>query len=155
MQRAEHGALYLHDCGNPILPRELVLVAGGITGNSTITNTCEVLDITEPARQQYMASQESLAGAPSTSANTISDELAVVDNTGAMPSVVFTTHTAENVKIDIVGADGRSIARLADGAYPQGSYRQPIITTGLPNGVYFVRRESPSFRGVRRFVVMR
>jgi hypothetical protein len=155
MQRGEHGALYLHDCGNPIFPREIVLVVGGITGNNTITNTAEVLDITEPAREHYMASQEALASVASPSSEDAGNvRLSIVGNGGSSPAVTFTVGTAAAVRVDLVASDGHTVATLADGTYAAGTYRHNVESGTLPSGVYFVRMTSAGLSRVERLVVV-
>lgn len=60
LQRAQHGAVYFtYQQGTKL--RENVIVTGGIIEDYQITNTCEILDVTQSAIEYYMNNQQKLS----------------------------------------------------------------------------------------------
>jgi hypothetical protein len=57
-------------------------------------------------------------------------------------AVAFTAPRAGRVRVDLFGADGRLVQRLADGQFTAGSHVVPWNARHrLPSGVYFYRVE--------------
>ena len=64
----------------------------------------------------------------------------------------FETPVTTRVTVTLSDLNGRTVARLADGAHRPGRYPVVVDVRGLPAGLYFVRMQSPEVdyrRGLR------
>jgi len=155
--RCKHAAVYLHQECNLSLPIELVLVAGGLTGNNTFTNSCEILDIGSSALADYktelnpagtMAVPQKLTAGANVS-------LAVLGNTGSEPVVIFSLDRNENAKVEIVNSVGNVVDEAVNTLFSQGVHDITLNTSNLQPGVYFVRLEAMSGSALGKLLVVK
>ena len=72
---------------------------------------------------------------------------------GRSTTVPFTLDQPGAVTLRVFDVLGRSVAVLADGAYPDGAHAVTWDAAGLANGVYLVRFDAPGTTQTRRLVV--
>ena len=131
--RAEHGAVSLMQTVNPSLPTEMVLVAGGITSPSNVTNTCEVLDVGSSALTHYMEQPQNVASVTGTS---VANAMQVVYGENG-PYVNLTLAENENVATELVSIDGRVVFNINE-SLASGEHVLNMPTTLSP-GTYLLR----------------
>ncbi|HZV13650.1 MAG TPA: T9SS type A sorting domain-containing protein, partial [Candidatus Kapabacteria bacterium] len=155
--RCKHAAVYLHQECNLSLPFDLVLVAGGLTGNNTYTNTCEILDIGSSALASYKTTlnPQSTLSVSQKLDMTMNVSLAILGNTSASPIALFSLDKNENAKIDIVNSVGQVVNEVTNTSFTQGIHSLALNTSGLPAGVYFVRLEALSGNALSKLLVVR
>ena len=131
--RAEHGAVTLMQTVNPNLPTQMVLVAGGITSPSNVTNTCEVLDVGSSALTHYMEQPQNVASVTGTS---VANAMQVVYGENG-PYVNLTLAENENVATELVSIDGRVVFNINE-SLASGEHVLNMPTTLSP-GTYLLR----------------
>ncbi len=73
------------------------------------------------------------------------------------PSTVISIHlpTAQHVRLDVHGIDGRHIATLADGVLREGNHDVHFLASGLPSGVYICTLISAAGTQTRSMLLLR
>jgi len=69
--------------------------------------------------------------------------------------VRWTLARTGEARVDVYDAQGRRVARLADGVQAAGPHEARLDAAGLGTGVYFVRLSAGATRSTQRLVVMR
>jgi len=155
--RCKHAAVYLHQELNLSLPFDLVLVAGGLTGDNTYTNTCEILDIGSSALASYKANlnpDNTLSVSQKLDmAQNVS--LAVLGNTGATPVALFSLDKNENARLEIVNSVGVPVEEVANMSFTKGVHNLPLNILGLSAGAYFVCLETLSGNAMGKLLVIK
>ncbi len=150
-QRAEHGAIYLHQSVNPELPSDIMLVMGGITGGSTITRSAEILDVGQSAMYNYMKNQPASVDLPASRGAT---SVEVIGNGGPSPLLQVTLARAGEISGELFSLDGRSMGALPKLSLAAGSHRVAIDAT-LRSGLYYLRLATPGGLVTEPLVVAR
>ncbi len=151
--RARHCAVYLHQSVNDELPTDMILVGGGITGNNTYTNTCEILDVTPYALGTYRAMP---ANHPESSV-TVADGAtsgAVVQYSDGNAIIHFTLPSDGSAKVDLISTDGRVARSYNPSSIPAGAYDLNVGSSSLPSGAYFADVRTPSWQGRLKVMIM-
>ncbi len=136
-ERGEHGSAYLHQEVNDSLPTDMVIVGGGLTGGNNYTATCEVLDVGNSALTKYEAmpmNTASNAGVGLTTDPTNHDS--VIYDANNNPSIEYTLSSSEDVSVQLVSMDGRTVKTYNEGPLPSGTYDLTLSGSQLPSGCY-------------------
>jgi len=67
----------------------------------------------------------------------------------------FTLPVSHQVKMVIVGMEGRVITQVAGGNYSAGTHEIPFQAGNLPSGVYIARLEAGSFRSAQKILFLK
>lgn len=134
LARCKTEAIYLHQLRNSELPEDLALVAGGLTGNGSFTQTTEILDVTPVSLNYYIAHQP-LSGvanadnAPALELKGMGKNIFVRANLGGESDLLFNVYTLN-------GADVRTglVHYRGDGIQDFN-----LGLTNLPAGFYVLR----------------
>jgi hypothetical protein len=147
--RAEH-TIVTFTRGHGDRVQELVMVMGGITGDESITSTCEILDVDEASMASYARGQ-----IPSGRIDFGSNGGTTVRLTGngsRMPSLIITSPAPEAIRVELIGADGRSMRTLVDRWLDAGTLRLPMPRE-LASGAYIVKVSGATGELVEKVVV--
>jgi hypothetical protein len=136
MERSEHTMIYVQSRFGDQGMRELVMVMGGITGPDAITNTVEILDVSESAMAEYARSQQP-SGRISFEASARGG-VTVVGNGGESPSLFVETLPNSLVRLELYGSDGRHVRTLVD-RIGDGEALRVALPRELAGGAYLVR----------------
>jgi len=155
--RCKHGAVYLHQENNLSLPFDLIMVAGGLTGDQTYTSSCEVLDVGANALASYKAnlnSQQPL-GIPQSLDKAAPVSLTVLGNSGSTPVALFSLDKNEFARLEVINSSGIVVSEYANQTYSQGVHSQSLDISNLPTGAYFVRLIAPSGSAFGKLLVVK
>ena len=140
--RSQHDQVFFTQDGNTNLPKECVMVIGGIrTGVSVLTSTCEVLDVSDKQVQGYMMSPRNTT--QSVKNSDVDGVVRIVNNATASPVLIFTDKAdVQNTKIDLVNEQGLLISSIDFAKSGFTAQRYPLDSKNLANGLYFLRIRS-------------
>ena len=131
---------------------ELVMVMGGITGNESITRTCEILKVDEESMASYALGQLPSGGIDGGGDG--GTRIRVTGNGGGVPALLIMTRAPEMIHVELLGADGRVVRTLIDRWLEPGMLRLPVPGE-LANGAYIVRARGTAGETVAKLVVRR
>ena len=133
--RSYHGQCYIHQTVNDNLPQDLVLVAGGITGDNSFTQTAEVLDVTDTALLTYEAMPQNTA---SVAPPTTNSSVAIMMSSSNSPMLQLTLSQSSSVSWEVLSAEGTVISPTQTTTLSSGTFAMPLAAN-QPTGIYFVR----------------
>jgi hypothetical protein len=79
----------------------------------------------------------------------------VPNPSGTEAIIDFTLGMEAPTKLELFGADGRSVKTMIDATLPAGSYSVPVDVRLLPSGLYYYRLTSGPFGAVRSMTVVK
>jgi len=157
-------AVYLHQTVNNSLPTDLVMVAGGLVGipiidssnqtttiNPFLTNSVEVLDVSNQQMQYYAAHQPGGAGV-TTNATASSSHFEILYDGDANPILNYTSTDNGQVTLGIYDLLGNEVVHLNSNV-GIGSYQMLMGSQQLNKGVYFVHVTSGSTNEIVKMVI--
>jgi hypothetical protein len=133
--RSEHGGVYIHQVTSDELPKDMLLVAGGITYSNTFTETCEVLDVTEQALNYYIAHQP--AAAVPIGSN-VKNAITVKYTNEATITLDISLLEPQIVSATIYDFNGNSLQSLDLGPIGSSQSVMAINTSNLASGTYLL-----------------
>jgi N-acetylneuraminic acid mutarotase len=154
----------LHQTVNSALPTDLVMVAGGLVGipdtsnqnmtvNPYITNTVEVLDVSENSIAYYAAHQPGGAGV-NTNASSAQSRLEIEYDANSNPVLFYSSDESASLDLGIYDINGKEVIHLQSNVTP-GTYQMPTSNLQLQNGVYFVHLTSASSNQIAKMIIQR
>ena len=155
-ERGRHQAVFVHQTVNDELPTDLILVAGGITGNNTYTNTCEYLDATPQALLTYkaMPANHPQSGESGVSVAAGATSGAVVQYTDGNAVIHFTLPSDGSANVDLISTDGRLVHSYNQTSIPAGTYDLNFGSSSLPSGAYIADVRTASWQGRLKVLIM-
>ena len=151
LQRSYHGQCYIHQTLNDTLPTDMVLVAAGITGDYTFTQTAEILDVTDQALQTYEAMPQNLASVNPTSGSV---NASVVMQSPDQPLLQLSLGAGSDVRVDIISSAGVTISSTEE-ELASGTYSLPLQVSGNVSGIYFVRVNTGGVNTLLKFAILK
>lgn len=139
LDRSQHAQVYFTQDSNAELPHECVMVIGGIrTGVSVLTNTCEILDVSDQEVEGFMklARNNPLAVEKGTS----NVGLHLFNNGTSSPELVVDDPTLiDNGRVEFYSPHGAFMSSFEFSTMGQKKSHIPLDTKHLNNGVYLIR----------------
>ena len=135
--RSEHGGVYMRQVINDGLPRDILLVTGGITHANTFTPTCEILDVTSEAIAYYKAHQPSTSGVDG--AQTLDPLHVTYGSDGYAKAATIGLQTSDQIWLEVYNENGTRLQRTDEGTIAAGNHEFQFNTAGLAGGVYLFR----------------
>ncbi|HEY3874935.1 MAG TPA: kelch repeat-containing protein [Candidatus Kapabacteria bacterium] len=136
IQRSYHGQCLLHQTVNSSLPEDMILVAGGITGDYSFTQTSEVLDVTDHALLTYEAMPQNFAAV--TAPNAPNSIASIKISSSNQPMLQLQLEGPATVSWEIMSSTGRTITPNQTANFSMGSFSIPL-NSNQSSGIYFVR----------------
>ncbi len=151
LQRSYHGQCYMHQTVNDTLPQDMVLVAAGITGDYTFTQTAEILDVTDHALQAYKEMPQNLATVNSPS--NLLDASVVMQSPG-QALLQLSLGANSDVRVDIISSAGETLSTTEE-ELSSGSYALPLIVSNNVSGIYFARVNVGGVNTLLKFAILK
>jgi len=129
LQRGQHGAVYFKHFNGAKL-KENVIVTGGIIEDYQITNTCEILDVTEEAINTYMLNQPKSEVIPVVP-NGLRDQVVITNDGGDM----ILGSKLDHAEYTIMSATGQ----ILNSGSLEGSTLLNLSKLDLASGLYFIQ----------------
>ena len=152
--RSYHASCFIHQTVNDNLPEDLILVAAGITGDYTFTNTAEVLDVTDHALLAYKAMPANTNSA-AVNNTSISYSASIVTPSPDQAILQLSISSASNVKVEVYSSTGESVSPIQQMSLAPGTYGIPLNISSSASGVYFVHVSTGSQNTFLKFALFR
>ena len=149
--RSYHGQCYMHQTVNDTLPTDLVLVAAGITGDYTFTQTAEILDVTDHALLAYKAMPQNLSSVNSPS-NLLGVSVVVQSPDQALLQLSLGANS--DVRVDIISSAGTTLSSTEE-ELSSGSYTLPLLVSSNVSGIYFARVNVGGVNTLLKFAILK
>ncbi|HWF44635.1 MAG TPA: kelch repeat-containing protein [Candidatus Kapabacteria bacterium] len=151
--RGRHGAAYIHQTVNDSLPSDFILVAGGIIGDNTYTNTCEILDATQNSMETYKAMTINRASSNVTQNNETSLHAVVIYN-DVSPYIEYSLPTAQTVSVHLISISGLIARDYEEGGLQSGIYDLTLSSRTLPSGAYIADIQAGDYHERVKLLIM-
>ncbi len=147
--RSYHGQCYIHQTVNDNLPQDMILVAAGIIGDYSFTQTAELLDVTDHALLTYEAMPQNVASVkPSGNSN-----VSIVMTAPNSPMLQLNLNQPSSVSWEIVSAEGTTVSPNQTASLASGSFAMPLASN-MTSGIYFIRVSLNGTISVLKFGIM-
>jgi hypothetical protein len=150
-------------------------VSGSVPANGTVTvNALANVQGLSPGGdyQSALVITHDALGSPTTIPVSLSISLTADPDPASLPTVYalypnypnpfnatttlrFDLPQAGHVKLVVFNVMGQAVAMVAEGMYPAGRHSLSFDATNLPSGMYFVKLEAGSYRGLQKMLLLK
>lgn len=129
----------------------MVLVAAGLTGDNSFTQTAETLDVTDQAINTYEEMPQNLASV-NASSNLLGVSVVMQSPDQALLQLSLSANS--DVRVDIISSTGVTLSST-EAELSSGNYALPLPVPNNVSGIYFARVNIGGVNTILKFAILK